>query len=361
MNRRALTLVVLLLVLAAAACGHAPPRTTSPQATDHVDRGIDALAHGDLDRAEAELHLALEYEPRLPHALNGLGLVAMARGDRAEALRWFSAAVRAHDDFAEAHTNLGALALDAGDAAGALPHLAAALAIDPGYAPARHNLARALATLGRLEEAREEYMKLTSTVSGDAEAWAELAAIELSLGQRAAAARAAEEALVRDADSRIARRVRGDLARDAGDLDAAVRDYDHALAVAPSDVDALIGRGLTHLLAGRAELGHRDLERAVGIAPRSSRARFALGVAFAAAGDDAHAAALLEHAATLAAEDGRPYPEAHYLRAGALGRQGRKQPALAAYRQFLHEAEGDATLAEAVADAHIQITALGGR
>jgi tetratricopeptide (TPR) repeat protein len=204
-------------------------------------------------------------------------------------------------------------------------------------------------------------MKLTSTTREDANAWAELAAVELALGHRAAAARAAEEALVRDADVVIARRVRGDLARDAGDTTQAIVDYDRALAVAPSDVDALVGRGLAHLIDGRADDARRDLERAVNVAPRSARARFALGVALAASGDDARAALELEQAAALAGEEGRAYPQAHYLRAGALARLGKKRDALAAYREFLREADGDATLAEAVADAHTQIAQLGGR
>src|SRR5262245_755153 len=99
----------LIVSLLLAACAGAPVRKTSPEATDHVAEGVAALERGDLDRAEAELHLALEYQRRLPEALNGLGLVALARGDRAAARGWFEEAVRADDDFAEAHANLGAV------------------------------------------------------------------------------------------------------------------------------------------------------------------------------------------------------------------------------------------------------------
>jgi tetratricopeptide (TPR) repeat protein len=354
------TLLLLLLTLLAA-CGHTRPRAEIPQATDHVAAGAAALERGDLDRAEAELHLALAYEPGMPHALNDLGVIALARHDRVAARRWFEEAVRSNDDFAEAHANLGALALDEGDAEAALPHLVAALAIDPGYVPARHNLARALVALGRLDQALGQYLLLTSTARDDASGWAELAAVELTLGHRAAAARAAEEALVRDADARVARRVRGDLARDAGALDAAIADYGHALALAADDVDCLVGRGLAYLAAGRSADARHDLERAVDVAPRSARARFGLGVALVAAGEDAAAVTAFEQAAALVGEAGLAYPQADYLRAAALARLGRGRDALAAYRRFLRAAEGDATLAGAVADARTQIAALGDR
>lgn len=358
----ALAFALALVSLAAGAgCAHVVPRKTTPQASSHVAAGVEALANGDLDRAEAEFHMALEYEPRLPHALNGLGLVALRRGDTKTARAWLQAAIDSDDDFAEAHANLGAVLMQEGDVTGALPHLAAALAIDPGYVPARFDLARGLARLGRLKEAREEYMKLTSTVPDSADAFAELAAVELALGHRAAAARAAQRAIELDADQPIAHRVRGDLARDACDWDGALVEYDASLAAAPGDTDAHIGRGMTLLVAGKPVEARIDLERAVALAPSSPAAHFALGVALAADGDDAGAADELARASKLAADAGRAYPEAHYLRAGALARLGKTKAALAEYEQFLHEADGDATLSSAVADAREQMRALRGR
>lgn len=356
--RPVLVAAVALVAAAPAACAHAPARRPSPHASQHLAAGIAALAADDLDRAEAELHLALEYEPRQAEAMNGLGLVAMARGDRAGARRWFRAALRANPEMAEAHANLGAVELDAGGAEAALPHLQAALDLDPGYLPARHNVARALATLGRLDEAREEYMKLTSTARDRADGWAELAAVELALGRRAAAGRAARTALALEPTHHLARRVNADLLRDGGELEAALAAYDDLLGEAPSDADALVGRGVTLLVAGRTADARRDLERAVAVAPRSPQARFALGAALVELGEDERAADELAHAARLAAEAGRAYPEAHYLRAGALQRLGRRKEAIDAYRQFLREADEDATLADAVADARTQLAAL---
>jgi tetratricopeptide (TPR) repeat protein len=349
----------LWLAAALGGCAGVPQKKVSNEATAHVHEGVAALEHGDLDRAEAEFHLALEFEPRLPHALNGLGLVAMERHDREAARGWFSAAVRANDDFAEGHANLGALAVESGDLEGALPHLASALAIDPGYVPARHNLARALWQLGRLTEARAEYMKLTSTARDDASAWAELAAVELGLGHRAAAGRAAQVALELDGDHPLARRVRGDLMRDRGDLAGARADYDAAIAREPSNADAFIGRGLAFLLGNDIDAARRDLERAAAIAPRSAAAHFALGVALYTDGDDNAALGEFDRALSLAGEVGRPYPQAYYLRGATLARLGQKKAAIQAYEQFLREAEGDATLADAVSDARAQIRTLG--
>jgi tetratricopeptide (TPR) repeat protein len=343
---------LIIIALALGACGQAPRNPASPHASRHVAAGVAALEAGELDRAEAEFHVALDYEPRMTQALNGLGLVHLAREDYDEARRWFFAAVRVNEEFAEGHANLGAVEIARGETRAALPHLMRALAIDPGYVPARHNLARSLHALGRYDEARQEYMKLTSIAPDRADGWAELAVVELARGDHAAAGRAADRALALDGEHRLARRVRADLLRDAGDLRGALAAYEQ---LGDDDADALVGRGLTLMLMGRPAEARPLLERAVELAPALPAAHFALGVAYVELERYADAEVALGRAIELA---NRAYPEARYVRAHALASLDRRADAIAEYRAFLREAEGNASLADAVKDAKVQIAAL---
>jgi Flp pilus assembly protein TadD len=70
--------------------------------------------------------------------------------------------------------NLGSLALDGGDNAGAVDYLGAALQIDPDLHQARFNLARALARMGRRDEARKEAETLRARLPAQAPQRAEV-------------------------------------------------------------------------------------------------------------------------------------------------------------------------------------------
>lgn len=356
--------VVMALACAAlvlGGCGGAPARHKSPQASEHVAYGVEALERDDLDRAEAEFQLALEYERAMPQALNGLGLVAMRRGAREEARQRFREALRADPDFVEAHANLGALAFELGDPAAALPHLHAALDIDPGYVPARHTLARALHALGRAVEARDEYLRLTSVARESADAWAELAAVELALGRRDDAERAARHATELRPEHRLGRRVMANALRDRGEIRLALSIYEALLSDAPSDAEVLIDQGVALLLAGDRDGALAAVDKAVKAQPELAPAHFALGVVAVERGDDARAVEALGRAIELRARAGLPYPQAHLVRAGALARLGRKEEAAAAYDAFLREAAGNPALAAEVEKARRERARLGER
>jgi cytochrome c-type biogenesis protein CcmH/NrfG len=70
--------------------------------------------------------------------------------------------------------NLGNLALDGGDNAGAVDYLGAALLLDPDLHQARFNLARALARMGRRDEARKEAETLLDRLPAQAPQRAEV-------------------------------------------------------------------------------------------------------------------------------------------------------------------------------------------
>lgn len=355
MNRVVLFFAVLTLF---PACMSRGAKTTVPQAVDHVGAGIAALEANDLDRAEAEFHVALEYDHEMPEAFNGLGIVAMRRNDYVAAQNMFKMAVLKRDEFAEGHANLGAVQMEMRHPDHALPHLRAALDIDPGFLPARHNMARALRRLGRLTEAREEYMKLTSIAPEDAESWAALAHVELSLGNRAAAGRANRKALDINAEQPLALQVKASILRDGGDLKGALDIYDVLVRAVPSDAELLVDRSVTRLLLGRTQEALADAERAVSLAAHSLSAHFAHGLALVESHSDRDAVAAFDRALALARERKRSYPRAAYFRAGALQRLGRRKEAKVAYSEFLKDAKGKRDLEPIVAQAKKELRAL---
>src|SRR3978361_1265357 len=96
---------LFLVGVTAVGCATAP-RRLQPRAVALQSAGVEALGRGELDRAAGDFALAIEYEPRLAEAGNGLGLVASRRGDWNRAEERFRAALALNEDLAEAHFNL---------------------------------------------------------------------------------------------------------------------------------------------------------------------------------------------------------------------------------------------------------------
>src|SRR5262245_3370667 len=95
-----------LLVVTALVGGCATaPRRLHPKAVAFQAAGARSLASGELDRAAGQFSLALEYEPKMAEAKNGLGLVALSRGDKAVAEARFNDALALNEELAEAHLN----------------------------------------------------------------------------------------------------------------------------------------------------------------------------------------------------------------------------------------------------------------
>lgn len=258
MPRRLRTLLALpfpLAALLACAGGHPVP----PRAAEEVERGYGHLGAGDLERAEVAFSHALAFDPDLPEAENGLGLVARTRGDLPAARRHLSRAVRLRPDFAEGHANLGELLLAEGRPAEAEETLRAALKIDPDLADARLNLARSLLARGRsargadraalLDGARRAYLHLLEAAPDAAAAHHDLAFLDYEAGRFAGA--------------------------EAG--------YRRAAELDPRSHEALHGLCISLARLGRCDEAARACERCLAVAPDADRCRKSLAGARACA------------------------------------------------------------------------------
>lgn len=214
-------------------CGGA---TRSARAAALGDEAAEALARGELDRAEAGLRLALEHAPGDAAALANLGLVALARGALGEAERHLRAAVAADEDLVEGWTDLGVVLERRGRDDDARRAYERALSIHPDRPEPRLRLALLFARQERLAEARAHLLRLSILAPDDAAVWGLLAWCELRLDRREAAGSAAREALDRDPDAPAARLVRAVLRALRGELAPAIDE------LAAVEADPVVGR-----------------------------------------------------------------------------------------------------------------------
>jgi Flp pilus assembly protein TadD len=172
---------LLPLALALQACASTPP--LPPQAAELNKRGVEALARGDLEIADARFSLAVEYSPRFVDAWTNLGLVEMERGNFRRADQLLRRARRLNPDIPQPHHGLGVLEERQGRADRASTHYREALRVDPGFLASRMNLARLLFQAGWYEQARIEVRKGMEVGADDPNTWTGLAEILLRIGR----------------------------------------------------------------------------------------------------------------------------------------------------------------------------------
>ena len=164
----------MAVLLAASPAGCVPGAPLPAKAIALNRDGAIALTQGDLSVAEARIALALEYSPRFTEAWVNLGLIELERANFERARRALVKARDLNPDLPAPHHALGLIAERQGRSGEAEGHYRAALKVDPGFAPARINLARSLFDRGALEDAREQFLRLTQVAPDLAEGWAGL-------------------------------------------------------------------------------------------------------------------------------------------------------------------------------------------
>lgn len=338
-------LAVVSGALSLADCAHTTAR--QPKAVALQAAGAASLARGALDRAAGQFALALEYEPRLAEAENGLGLVALAYGDRGLAEHHFRAALAIDEDLAEAHLNLGGIRLAQHQLDDALECFRAALAIDPGYGAARLAAGETLLRLGRLEDARWELAKLCAAEPGNAAAHAAQALVLAHLDRIGLAETEARRALELEPALPAAHRARGEIARRRGDLSGAEAELRGVVQAQPTSAEDWLSLGIVLAQQRRWIDACGVLERAALLGPRLAEVPFTQ--AFVELGRERPAAAVT--AARHALELRVPYPQARLLLAEAQYRAGDAAAGRATLQRFVDEAPPEMAAEKARAQA----------
>jgi len=176
-------LALVFVVAAAFVTGCATNAPLPPKAVALNDEGAKALAADDLEHAEAQIALALEYNPRFTEAWVNLGLVELRRGRLDAAERDFRKAEELNPDLPAPFQALGLLEERRGRLDKAEERYRDALRVDPGFGPARVNLGRLLFGRQAFEEAREQFLRLTQVAPSVVEGWTGLCEALMRLGR----------------------------------------------------------------------------------------------------------------------------------------------------------------------------------
>jgi tetratricopeptide (TPR) repeat protein len=215
------------------------------------------------DRAEAAYQRALKLDGRYAAALVGMAWVANTRHDFDAGSRWARQALVLEPEMPEAHALLGDAAVELGDYDAAYEHYQAALDGRPdlsSYARSAHllwltgDVRRAEALMYRAINAGGPHAENT--------AWcrAELGLIMLNEGALVPAERQMEQALTQAPENPHVLAAMGRVKTARGDYPAAIKHYEQALAIAPTDATLAALTDL-YALSGDQERSDRMVQR----------------------------------------------------------------------------------------------------
>ncbi len=268
-----------------------PP--TAPKAV--FNESIGLINAGELGAAEARCRAALTKYPGDINLQALLGALLVKRDRREEAEQLLRGVIAAAPSFAKPAEDLGFLLLQEGRAADALPFLERATRLDPTLERAWFTLGKALALLGRGQDADAAFEKCFERSP-----------------ERRLMALAAEH-------------------QKEGRIDEAERLYRRVLRQSPRNVDALRLLALIAVRADRGDDAELLLRQAIGIAPDFILAVLDLGRLLK--DQDRYGEALDCFDRAIALDPS--HPPAHYLRASTLARASFTDDAIEAYRRCL--------------------------
>ena len=268
MRAMRLTLATVLIALAAAACAPkvvAPPTPGAPKhpefifptaaptfPADVVEQNQAAwqtLQAGDVRGAERRYAALLKRAPDFYPGYAGLGYAAMSRDNAKAAVVHFERAIALNGSYAPALAGKGQAHLALNERALALASFDAALAADPTLAGVRSAAdalrfqvlqggvadARKAADAGRYPEARAGYQAAIQASPESPFLYRELAMVELRAGDMDAAAKRIEKAIALEPNDARNHVVRADILEATGNTSAALESLTKAVALEPSE------------------------------------------------------------------------------------------------------------------------------
>jgi tetratricopeptide (TPR) repeat protein len=156
---RYLCAVALLPLLGVAACGSAA--TPAQQATNLVNKGLEAQLASDLGTAQSDYQQAIQLDNSNKLAHYDLGTIYGLQGRTAQAIQEYRTTLSLDPNFVRALYNL-AVATTASDPAGAEQLYRKVISVQPTDASAWLNLGFILISEGKADEAKADWAKATS-------------------------------------------------------------------------------------------------------------------------------------------------------------------------------------------------------
>ncbi|MCL2011754.1 MAG: tetratricopeptide repeat protein [Cystobacterineae bacterium] len=215
MSARTLIVLMVLFSWGSLSCIKAPP--PHPRGLEANELCAQYLHLGDLERAEVQCDLGLQFAPQYGDLWTNKGNIALARGQESVAKEHYIKALRYNQEQAQAYMNLGFIYLKNRQYGRAHDNLQSALKVNPDYAEARYNLALTFIAMDRKEYARKELLTLTEVYPNLADPFARL----------------------------------GQLAFEEGNAGSAIEYFKQAIAIAPQYADAWLALGNAYMEAGQ--------------------------------------------------------------------------------------------------------------
>jgi len=178
MNRFRLALAVGLL---AAGCMSTPGPTA--RALECNELCAQYIAMGNLQAAEDQCDLGLQFSPQYADLWVNKGVIAFNRGQDEKAKEYLIKALRLNQEQAQAYNNLGMLYMKELGFGKAHDNFQRALRVNPDYLEARYNLALAYKALNEKEKAKKELRTLLHIKPDLADAWGQLGQIAVDEGE----------------------------------------------------------------------------------------------------------------------------------------------------------------------------------
>lgn len=251
MKQQAAGLTIALIALGAVS-GFAQASSADVNTSVLQDAG-QAIAAGDLGRAEDELNSVLRIAPGDFRALNLLGIVRAQQRREPEAEKLFLKVIEEKPEYASAHVNLGLLYVQMSRPEDAVAQLQQALRLSPARSDAADALvgvwrgqAHGASDSGDLEKALALLLQARKLEPGNADVQFEFAMVALRMS------------LLRDA------------------LDG----FQQALKLRANDAPARYGLGRTYIELARFDEARQQFERYLAMRPDDASAHYALGLAF---------------------------------------------------------------------------------
>jgi tetratricopeptide (TPR) repeat protein len=244
-----------------------------------------ALAAGDLARAETELQSVLRNDSDDYRALELLGMVRAQQQRNREAEQLFERVVTSKPEFVSAHVNLGLLYAQAGELEKAVPQLQEALRLDPS----RTDVAAALANLWREqassalnsnnpEKALSVLLQARKVAPDNPDVQFELGMVALRMSLLPDAVTAFQTTLKLRPDDAMAVYGLGRAYMEFAKFEDARQQFAHYIELRPNDASGHYGLGMSLAALEQLQAARSEFEKSIALAPLQTESYFRLGL-----------------------------------------------------------------------------------
>ncbi len=236
---------------------------------EYLERSFAAIEQANLPEGDFHFHCVFNR--------NGLAMIRNFQGRHQEAIelcRSGIAQLNAHLG-AEQHRlhrsilvyNMAQVYAATGSYDEAIQYCSVAIAMDPNYSEYYNDRGGAFLQMGRLEEARADYLKAIELSPPYFEVFTNLGQCYRRMGSMADAIEAYSRALDLEPGHLLALLGRAKAYEELGHVTAAIADYTAALARDPAQWEAVASRGVMHYEAGDLDVSLADFDRAIELKP----------------------------------------------------------------------------------------------